>query len=66
MKTLDFYSEVLVLPTADAELLGVAGKRGVIVGIAEEDGKAFYAVSIGDRSYALTDADVQGAGKGFR
>lgn len=64
MSDIGFYEVVGVPSNAAAAALGVAGTRGVVVGISGEDGEEkMYAVLIGDRTYMLGPADLVRTGE---
>ena len=59
-----FY-EVVVIESSRPELRDVAGERGVIMGMAEEDGQWSYAVSIESRgtSWSVFKSDIKSTGE---
>ena len=68
INTLNLYQEVEILPTAPESLQAFVGKKGVIVGISEEDGILYgYGVWVhGENEIDCFDGkDLKPTGKQF-
>ncbi len=69
INTLNLYQEVEILPTAPESLQAFVGKKGVIVGISEEDGILYgYGVWVyGENEIDCFDGkDLKPTGKQFK
>lgn len=53
-----FFDVVTLAETEHLRSLGVSGARGIVLGIAEEGGLTWYAVSVGGETYHVSSADV--------
>jgi hypothetical protein len=66
MTALDFYEVVKLIDNPTTRHLGIADATGIIVGMAEEDGSVWYAVSVDGRSFSVGEKDVSATGRRLR
>jgi hypothetical protein len=64
MPAFTFFDVVRALDNPTTRRLGVAGKEGVVLGIADEEPPGvWYAVMFGDYSYSLAEGDLLATGR---
>jgi hypothetical protein len=60
-----FYDVVVIHPTEATKRLGINGRRGVVVGVAEPEAEGEsrgFAVAIGGETYMVMDGDLSATG----